>query len=130
MLSPLNMQRLLAWQKVFGGANIRPAGHVLKLLGECIELAIAAGATTEEIYATADAEMLKVAHESKTVSGQLDSFELCKECADVALCLALVVLNNGVALDEIVALKLNGLFGRDYVADKDGVLHRRGRLVT
>lgn len=127
MLSQMNMQRILAWQKKFGGSNINPAGHALKLLGEAIELCIVAGATDSAIVEVVNASLLK---DGDKITGKLDSHELRKECADVAICLALLAMNNGVALDELVSLKLNLLFERDYVADQDGVLRQRGRVKT
>ncbi len=113
-----------------GGFVGRPGAHACKVLGEMVELCLAAGASPHEVAATVQAEISK--HNSTRDSGPtpFNLEETKDEIADVLICLAFLVghmrLDVGPNIDKKIAL----FEGRDTEPDSDGVVRRKGRTLT
>jgi len=122
-----NLVLVKHWVRTFGGKNKRPAGHALKTLGECIELAFAAGASMKEVLATCAAEIEK-AEKKGEITCKFNRDQFREEMADVLILLAVLALHNDINTDREVTEKIATLMSRTWEVDPDGVLRRPGRL--
>lgn len=129
MIRDKQIAALLAWQEKFGGSNIRPAGHALKLLGEAVELAIACGADRIEIDDVITTELLK-AYDRREFTCTFSHAKASEEVADVLALLTILAQNNRIDASMAVDVKLPILHQRLWEADKDGVLRRPRRTMS
>lgn len=99
-----------------------PRGHALKLFEEVVELCFAAGASTVDMMKVLAEEGIKNRNKKQDPATAKD--DLGEECADVAICLDVLLLECGVDLPAEVAKKVPVLEGRQWAPDQDGVLRR------
>ncbi|SRR5260221_9512849 len=119
------------WHLENGGHGGRLAGHALRLLNEAVELCVAAGATSDEVYDRVKDELNKVYDRGVTDPGLLGRRfkhgpeELAEEIADVQILLNVLAHHAGHANTRpLVDAKLDVLRQRKWEVDGDGVLWR------
>ena len=112
---------VMRWHRENGGRPIGMAGHALRILNEVIELCIAAGAQSADIYHVVHSELTKafVRGDFNGERGIVDG-----EWADCALLLDIFAGHYGI--DSVTARrnKLDTLWERRWRADECGVLWR------
>lgn len=129
MISTQNIEGIHEWIAKFGGHGTYPAAHALKILGEAIELAIAAGANQRDINLVVKAEISKAISKFE-IKQTFRINPVVEECADVAITLAAFCHHFQIPLNAAVRCKLPILNSREWKADEAGVLRRPERTRT
>lgn len=124
---PVTDSEIMEWHQKQGGAGRRMAGHATRMLRECIELCIAAGADPMEIHNAYFCEMAKAVDRGEFLRAHTLS-EIIEEFVDVQL-LATVFRSYFIYsgdLENIKRRKLDICLERQWQPDADGVLWRPG----
>jgi hypothetical protein len=114
---------VMRWHIESGGHFTGPAGHVVRLLREVVELCVAAGANHWDITNAIAMEMEK-ASDRKEWGGNPKAVP--EECADVSILLKIFTNYAGINLNAEERVKLEVLWRREWRADSDGALWRPG----
>ncbi len=124
---PVTESEIMEWHRLHGGAGKRAAGHALRMLRECVELCVAAGARRDEIYGACYSEMVKATDRQEFTKIHTHN-EISEEFVDVKI-LATIFRNYFIptpTLEYWMRHKLDVCSGRAWEADADGVLWRPG----
>jgi hypothetical protein len=124
---PVTESEIIEWHRVHGGAGKRAAGHALRILRECVELCVAAGANEKEIAGAVLRELNKAQANEEFTKIHTHN-EISEEFVDVKI-LATVFRYYFIptpTLEYWMRHKLDVCNGRAWEADADGVLWRPG----
>lgn len=122
MLTQGQMEWVRKWRKENGGHFANPKAHALKVLEECIELCVAAGAEHNEIISLAHNELMKERTRNPYEVFQINNVE--EEIADILLCLAALVIEAKIDTYAAIDSKIPIIEQRKWTPDKNGVLRR------
>lgn len=114
---------IIKWHKDNGGFKGNLAAHALRLLGETLELAIAAGASEDDILDLTATEMTKAAVRHEW-GGNPD--DIPQEFADVSFLQELFSHYAGIDVPQARKDKFKILEEREWSPDVFGVLWRPG----
>jgi hypothetical protein len=133
---------VIEWHIKAGAANRRLAGHALRLLHECVEVCLAAGASGQEITDATLSELRKAVAQGTSLEGFLPersisaavraavSAAVRDELADVSIVLDTVAFwaSGSPNLEPERAAKIAELWKRSWTQDTDGVLWQPGKV--
>ena len=105
------------------GSKTKMRGHSLRILHECVELCIAAGAGLDDLLKTVMLEHRK-ALERDEMGGDPKKFG--EEYADIYMLLTVFRYYADIAHTTEITKKLKTNFERDWECDEEGVLWRPG----
>jgi hypothetical protein len=128
---PVTESEILEWHRKEGGHGGRAAGHAIRLLRECVELCVAAGATEAEIKMAVRRECDK-AKDRGDFYQAVFSPNITEEFVDVTM-LASVFRYYFIRAEDFEnekRRKLEILKRRGWHVDADGVLWRPGTVTT
>ncbi len=111
------------WHGAMGGSFARPADHALRLLRETVELAVAAGASENEIALTTSLELEKAKRRDEFGGNPAD---VEGEWADCALLLEAFRSYAMIDAHRVMREKLDACWDRQWEADAGGALYRPG----
>lgn len=120
--------QVMLWHTAHGGHVGRARGHALKLFEEVVELALAAGASKQDLFLTLTAQF-KREDDKKLANPHATASNLHDEVADVAILLEVFVQHGNLDVDSAVQAKLPVLRSRQWIVTSDGVLLRPGRTL-